>query len=64
MNRNDVSAVELQALKAVARGQHVPQSVLEELAHAGLIRTHKEKGKLVPTYATPKAIQILLEAQE
>lgn len=64
MSHENLSAVEINALKMISRGMHVPQSVVAELDRAGLIRTFKAGSKLVPLYVTPKAVQILLEVSE
>lgn len=64
MSRNDVSAVERNALKIVARGQKVPQGILAELARDGLVVTTIAQAKLIPQGLTPLGEKTLREVSE
>lgn len=64
MSHEILSAFELQALKAVARGQHVPQGILVELVRSGLVVTRIAQAKLVPQGLTPLGEKALKETQE
>lgn len=64
MNHENISAVERNALRIVARGHKVPQGILTELVRSGLVVATIAKSKLVPQGLTPLGEKILREAQE
>lgn len=64
MSHENLSAVERNALKIVARGQKVPQGILAELARDGLVVTRIANAKLVPQGLAPLGEKALREAQE
>lgn len=64
MSHENLSPVELNALKIVARGQKVPQGILAELAKDGLVVCTIANAKLVPRGLTPLGKKALREAQE
>lgn len=64
MSHENLSAVERNALKIVARGQNVPQGILAELARDGLVVTRIANAKLVPQGLTPRGKRALGEVSE
>ena len=64
MSHENLSAVERNALKIVARGHKVPQGILAELARDGLVVTRIAKSKLVPQGLTPLGEKTLREVSE
>ena len=64
MSHENLSAVERNALKIVARGQKVPQGILAELARDGLVVATIAQAKLIPRGLTPLGKKALREVQE
>lgn len=64
MSHENLSPVELNALKIVARGHKVPQGILAELARDGLVVTTIAQAKLVPQRLTPRGKRALGEVSE
>lgn len=64
MSHENLSAVERNALKIVARGQKVPQGILAELVRDGLVVATIAQAKLIPQGLTPLGKKALREVQE
>lgn len=64
MSHENLSAVERNALKTVARGQKVPQGILVELVRSGLVVATIAQAKLIPQGLTPLGKKALREVQE
>lgn len=64
MSCKQLSAVERNALRVVARGHKVPQGILTELVRDGLVVCMIANAKLVPLGLTTRGEKALKEAQE
>lgn len=64
MSHENLSAVERNALRIVARGHKVPQGILVELARDGLVVATIAQAKLIPQGLTPLGKKALREVQE
>lgn len=64
MSHENLSAVERNALKIVARGHKVPRGILAELVRSGLVVATIAQAKIVPQGLTPLGKKALREVQE